>query len=150
MTSCTFSPVAGPARLPLPALRSGLPARLQIHPHQPRYGITRTHAALQALRQLDQQQIAGVVAIQVVEHFEIIQIQEQHRAVMSVACRGCERLPHAVLQKAAIGSSVSGRSKQAVNLSLGLAILGNVGMDANVMSDAPSGELTAEMVSHSA
>ena len=74
---------------------------------QPGHGIARAHAGGQALGDLLQQQVADVVAQGVVERLEIVQIDEQQRAVAAAARTGGHRLLQAVEQQRRLGRPVS-------------------------------------------
>ena len=52
---------------------------------KPRHGIHFTNAATHPLRHLHQQQVAGLVPVGVVERLEIVQVDEQQRAIAAAA-----------------------------------------------------------------
>ena len=69
---------------------------------QPRHGVAFAKAALQPLGHFDQQQVAHVVAVGVVERLEVVQVQEHHRRVAAPAVAADHRVAQAVEQQAPV------------------------------------------------
>ena len=67
---------------------------------QTRHGVAFAHAGRQALRNLLQQQISDVMAKRVIEGFEIIQINEQQRPLLSATRTGSQCLLQPIQQTA--------------------------------------------------
>ena len=69
---------------------------------QSRYGITAAYTGFQPPGDLQQQQIADVMALGVVEYFEMIEIEKHQRAMLPAAITDGECLPQAILQQAPV------------------------------------------------
>ncbi len=73
---------------------------------QARDGVSRPHAAFEAARHLDQQQVALQVAEAVVDHLEAVEIQEHHgQPVVVVALRPRQRRAQPVHEQRAVGQT---------------------------------------------
>ena len=93
---------------------------------QPRHGVAPGHAGAQALGDLLQQLVALLVAQRVVEHLEVVQVDEHQRAFARPVIVG-QRLVQPVQQQLAVGQLgqriVEG---QVLDLFLGRLALGDV------------------------
>ena len=112
----------------------GFVVAVQAHAHHhelvaayARDGVFATHAALQPARHFLQQQVAVVVAQGVVDELEVVEVDEQQRAVLALACAGGAGLLHAVEQHAAVGQAGERVDEgQVADLLLGVAARGDV------------------------
>ena len=60
---------------------------------------------MQPVGNFDEQQVAGGVAVFVVERFEVVEVEEEHGAVGAATLALCHRLGEAVAQQAPIGQA---------------------------------------------
>jgi len=96
-----------------------------------------THTIGEAMRHFDQQQVAHIMPVRIVERFEIVQVEEHHRAIMAAAFAGGHRLSQAVVHQAAIGKLRQGVIESKVaNQLLGLLALGDVLSDTHQFFNA--------------
>ena len=86
----------------------GVQAQVEQHHHElvaalAGHGVLGAQAVLHAPRRFLQQQVAGGVAMGVVERLEVVQVQEDDRAVLVRAHAAHQRLRQALVQQAAVG-----------------------------------------------
>ena len=94
---------------------------------QAAYAVLLPHARRQALRHFDQQAVADVVPLGVVERLEVIQVEDQQRAVDAAAVAGRQRVSQAVHQQAPVRQPGQGvEIREIPYLLLHLLALGDV------------------------
>ena len=72
---------------------------------QPGHGVALAHGVLQPPGDLLQQHVAAMVAQCVVDKFEVVQVDEDHRTVVACACAAAQSLLQPVEQQAAVGQT---------------------------------------------
>ncbi len=103
-----------------------------------RDGIRLAHTAGKAARRFDQQQVAHVMPMRIVERLEVIQIEKHQRAITAAALAGGHDRPEPVIEQAAVGQLRQRIvESQIANLLLGLFALGDVLHSANAGKRRP-------------
>ena len=70
---------------------------------QSRNGVLGAQSLADALRQVDEQRVAGMVAVGVVDRLETVQVEEQHREIALAPAGAFDGLLHAVFEQNAVG-----------------------------------------------
>ncbi len=109
----------------------------------------------QALGHLTQQFVTDLMAIQVVNILEVVEVEEHQRRMLAIAPTQRPRLLQAVTQQAPIGQAGKGIvERQVLDLLLGGLALADIGQRRHIVADPPTliahhAPRTALMVSHS-